>query len=89
MKIRARIDPRKPAQRFYRCGVAFTPEWLEVDVDAATAARMLAEQMLEVAVVPEPAPEAAAQDAVVADTARAPEPAPAKPKKPKTAGGGE
>lgn len=44
-----RIQQRKEAERFYRCGMAFGRAWKKVsDVDAATAQRLEEEQMLEV-----------------------------------------
>ncbi|MDR0673335.1 MAG: hypothetical protein LBF93_06695 [Zoogloeaceae bacterium] len=46
--LQIRVNPRSGAPRFYRCGLEFTGEWREVEVDAATAARLEAEQMLEV-----------------------------------------
>lgn len=44
-----RINPRKEAERFYRCGVEFGRDWKAVsDLDDATAQRLEEEQMLEV-----------------------------------------
>lgn len=36
------------AQRFFRCGMEFTPAWKKVEVDEATAQRLREEQMLRV-----------------------------------------
>jgi len=45
----ARIQPKRDVVRFFRCGTAFTQAWKKLeDVDAATAKRLRAEQMLEV-----------------------------------------
>ncbi len=45
----ARIHPKRGVARFFRCGTAFTQAWQKLeDVDAATAKRLRAEQMLEV-----------------------------------------
>jgi hypothetical protein len=43
-----RVLPKTGAQSFFRCGMAFTPAWSEVEVDDATAKRLDQEQMLEV-----------------------------------------
>lgn len=47
-KLYVRVQPKQGAERFFRCGIEFRQEWKEVEVDAATAARLEAEQMLEV-----------------------------------------
>lgn len=50
-KIYVRIAPRKQEARFqsfFRCGVEFGRQWKELEADAATIARLKAEQMLEV-----------------------------------------
>ncbi|MDH0048611.1 hypothetical protein [Comamonas terrigena] len=45
----ARIHPKRGVARFFRCGTAFSQAWLKLEnVDAATAKRLRAEQMLEV-----------------------------------------
>ena len=36
------------AQRFFRCGMEFTPAWKRVEVDEATVQRLREEQMLRV-----------------------------------------
>ncbi|MDR0700958.1 MAG: hypothetical protein LBF61_00880 [Azoarcus sp.] len=69
--LQVRIHPRQTAARFYRCGFEFSREPREIEVDAATEARLRAEQMLDV--LAEPAPEPAQEPA--------PEPEPAKTKK--------
>jgi hypothetical protein len=46
-KLLVRVAPKSGATQFFRCGIRFTAEWQEVEVDAATAARLKAEQMLE------------------------------------------
>lgn len=43
-----RVQPRSGLETFFRCGIKFSQEWQPVDVDDATAARLQAEQMLEV-----------------------------------------
>jgi len=44
-----RVHLKTGSQKFHRCGIAFTREWLRVDdVDAATAKRLKEEQMLDV-----------------------------------------
>lgn len=79
MKLTVRVNPGARAETFRRCGLAFTRQWLTVDVDEATAAALFAEQMLEVAA-------AAQQDGGVPE---APTPATApKPKKPARNAGG-
>jgi hypothetical protein len=47
-KIKVKVA-NKSAERFFRCGMEFTQEWQEVDVDEATAQRLREEQMLAVA----------------------------------------
>jgi len=47
-KLFVRVQPKQGAERFFRCGIEFRQAWQEVEVDAATAARLEAEQMLEV-----------------------------------------
>jgi hypothetical protein len=47
-KLYVRVQPKQGAERFFRCGIEFRQAWKEVEVDAATAARLEAEQMLEV-----------------------------------------
>lgn len=47
-KLYVRVQPKQGAERFFRCGIEFRQAWQEVEVDAATAARLEAEQMLEV-----------------------------------------
>ena len=47
-KLYVRVQPKQGAERFFRCGIKFRQAWKEVEVDAATAARLEAEQMLEV-----------------------------------------
>lgn len=47
-KLFVRVLNKSAAQTFIRCGIKFTRDWKEVTVDAATAARLQAEQMLEV-----------------------------------------
>lgn len=45
----ARIHPKRGLAKFFRCGIWFTSAWQKLaDVDAATAKRLRAEQMLEV-----------------------------------------
>jgi hypothetical protein len=46
-KLSVRVAPKSGAPRFCRCGLEFTAEWREVEVDAATAAQLAREQMLE------------------------------------------
>ena len=44
-----RIQKKQSAARFFRCGIEFTKAWTKLEeVDAATAARLEEEQMLEV-----------------------------------------
>lgn len=43
-----RIQTKTGAEKFYRCGIAFSRAWQKVEVDAATAKRLEEEQMLEV-----------------------------------------
>ncbi len=43
-----RVGPRTGLNKFYRCAMLFTVAWSMVNVDDATAARLQAEQMLEV-----------------------------------------
>lgn len=43
-----RIGQKAGPETFYRCGMAFARAWQQVEVDAATAKRLEAEQMLEV-----------------------------------------
>lgn len=47
-QLYVRIQIKTGAEKFYRCGIAFTREWQKVEVDAATAKRLEEEQMLEV-----------------------------------------
>lgn len=47
-KLNVRVAPRSGAKQFYRCGMEFTDVVKQVDVDEATATRLLEEQMLEV-----------------------------------------
>lgn len=47
-KLFVRVLNKSAAQTFIRCGIKFTRDWKEVTVDATTAARLQAEQMLEV-----------------------------------------
>lgn len=81
MKLRVRIAEKKGASRFFRCGMAFSPEWLEVEVDAATADALRAEQMLEVADVQGGKPPVQAADGALpagdSADAKAPSAAPA------------
>ena len=72
-----RVLPKTGAQSFFRCGMAFTPAWSEVEVDDATAKRLDQEQMLEVSadkpadyVAPEVAGADAGTDAGAADAAK-------------------
>lgn len=51
MKLFVRVSPASPSETFRRCGMTFTREGSEVDVDDATANRLVAEQMLDVAEV--------------------------------------
>ncbi|MDR0997386.1 MAG: hypothetical protein LBL69_06985 [Zoogloeaceae bacterium] len=79
-----RIIQKSPASAFFRCGMQFGKGWREVAVDAATARRLKAEQMLEVSdsapdaatPVQTPSPVDVAPDA---DDTAPDEPAPAKP----------
>ncbi|MDR3087275.1 MAG: hypothetical protein LBU45_04915 [Azoarcus sp.] len=86
MKLIVRIAPRKPGEKFRRCGLEFGRDWKAVDVDDATAARLRAEQMLEVA-APESTPEQPetpeVEPAPAPEVDPAPEPEPARPKKAK------
>jgi hypothetical protein len=43
-----RIGPKAGPEKFFRCGIEFGRAWSRVVVDAATAKRLHAEQMLEV-----------------------------------------
>lgn len=43
-----RVQNKAAIEQFYRCGERFTRGWRRVEVDAATAERLHAEQMLEV-----------------------------------------
>lgn len=61
--LHVRIHLKTGAESFYRCGMSFSRDWKQVEVDAATAQRLHEEQMLEVsttdptaAVVAVPAP---------------------------------
>lgn len=47
-ELYVRIQRKQGALRFFRCGMEFTKAWQRVEVDAATAARLEEEQMLEV-----------------------------------------
>ena len=47
-KLYVRVQLKQAIERFFRCGIEFTKAWKPVDVDDATAARLEAEQMLEV-----------------------------------------
>lgn len=94
-KLYIRLQPKKGAERFFRCGIEFRRAWQEVEVDAATAARLEAEQMLEVSETKPEEPEhetpnetefsghsATVTDSdTPADAADQADPAPAKPKK--------
>lgn len=46
-KLYVRVNPKKGITQFYRCAMLFTIAWLLVEVDAATAARLNEEQMLD------------------------------------------
>jgi len=48
MRLFVRVSPAAKAETFRRCGMTFTRDGAEVDVDEATANRLMAEQMLEV-----------------------------------------
>lgn len=75
-----RVPPKAGIQRFFRCGIEFSRGWQEVEVDDATAARLDAEQMLEVTAVrpAELETEAANGTDLPADSSRA-EPSPPVP----------
>lgn len=47
-KLFVRIGPKTGPEKFFRCGVEFGRDWMQVEVDQATAGRLHAEQMLEV-----------------------------------------
>lgn len=47
-QLYVRVHLKTGAEKFHRCGMAFTREWQKVEVDAATAKRLEEEQMLEV-----------------------------------------
>ena len=47
-KLFVRIGPKTGPEKFFRCGMHFVRAWTVVEVDDATAARLHAEQMLEV-----------------------------------------
>ena len=47
-QLYVRVQPKQGAERFFRCGIEFRQAWQTVEVDDATAARLAAEQMLEV-----------------------------------------
>ncbi len=47
-RIKVKVVSKGAAERFFRCGMEFTREWQEVEVDAATARRLHEEQMLDV-----------------------------------------
>lgn len=47
-KLFVRIGQKAGPEKFYRCGIEFSRAWQLVEVDAATAKRLEAEQMLEV-----------------------------------------
>lgn len=47
-KLFVRIGQKAGPEKFYRCGIEFARAWQLVEVDAATAKRLEAEQMLEV-----------------------------------------
>lgn len=47
MKLFVRIAPAVKIESFRRCGLQFSREWAAVEVDEATARRLMAEQMLE------------------------------------------
>lgn|GEM_PF-1397849 len=53
-RIYVRVQPKKEVETFFRCAMQFTRAWrpleVGVDVDAATVARLRAEQMLEVSI---------------------------------------
>jgi hypothetical protein len=51
-KFLVRVAQKSGAREFYRCGMRFTDEWREVEADAATAACLKADQMLEVGQAP-------------------------------------
>jgi hypothetical protein len=47
--IYVRVALKTTSQKFHRCGMAFTREWVKVvDADSATVKRLKEEQMLEV-----------------------------------------
>lgn len=48
-RLYVRLQPKSGLKTFYRCGIKFSQDWQPVDdVDAATAKRLEAEQMLDV-----------------------------------------
>lgn len=47
-KIFVRVQLKSGQEKFFRCGIAFSREWQNVEVDTATAKRLEEEQMLEV-----------------------------------------
>jgi hypothetical protein len=48
MKLKVRIAPGVGTRKHRRCGLQFSRDWTEVDIDDATARRLKADQMLEV-----------------------------------------
>lgn len=47
-KLFVRIGPKTGPEKFFRCGFEFGRDYMQVEVDQATAGRLHAEQMLEV-----------------------------------------
>lgn len=47
-KIFVRVHLKSGQEKFFRCGMGFTREWTQIEVDAATEKRLKEEQMLEV-----------------------------------------
>lgn len=47
-QIFVRVDPKKGIEKFHRCGMSFSREWLLVKVGDAELQRLHEEQMLEV-----------------------------------------
>jgi hypothetical protein len=94
MKLFVRVSAAKKAESHRRCGLHFTHEGAEFDVDEATAKRLCADQYLDVAEMPDETgleeadlaatPAASSFEEAVAQAdeapAPAPEPAPAKAK---------
>jgi hypothetical protein len=56
MKLKVRVAQKTKLKGFRRCGLDFTREWTEVEVEDAVGRRLMAEQMLEAEILADAPP---------------------------------